>query len=468
MDADLASLLTARLPDAPISLVIEAPVAEVEAFLRLPLPGEPLLWDGSCWGASAVAARGVVARWAPGDEGVAPMARSASALLAQAEVRSLAGEPGGPRCYGGLAFDPASRSPAWAGFDGGSFVLPRFVYERLGARASLRLNALPGEPLAPLLDALQSARRHLASSPSSSPPSSSPPSSSAPPSSPSSSAPPSSSSPPSSSPPGARARLVDDAAEAYRRVVAAAVDAIEAGVFEKVVAARAIDLAVEAVDPWDLLDHLRGEHLVRFAFGRGDAIFLGATPERLVALDGREVLTEALAGSIAALPGASRELLASDKDHREHQVVVAEILRSLDPFCSALLATPTPSIRALRHLLHLVTPIRGEARGALHVLDLVGAMQPTPAVCGLPRGAAASWLRAHEGLDRGWYAGPVGWFDGQGRGAFAVALRSALLRGSSARLFVGAGLVRGSTPEGELRETALKARSMLDALGACS
>lgn len=440
MDADLASLLTARLPDAPISLVIEAPVTGVEAFLRLPLPGEPLLWDGSCWGASAVAARGVVARWTPGDEGVAAMARSASALLAQAEVRSLAGEPGGPRCYGGLAFDPASRSPTWAGFDGGSFVLPRFVYERLGARASLRLNALPGEPLAPLLDALQSARRHLASAPPSS-------------------------SPPSSSPPGARARLVNDAAEAYRRVVAAAVDAIDAGAFEKVVAARAIDLAVEALDPWDLLARLRGEHLVRFAFGRGDAIFLGATPERLVAFDGREVLTEALAGSIAALPGASRELLASDKDHREHQVVVAEILRSLDPFCSALLATPTPSIRTLRHLLHLVTPIRGEARGALHVLDLVGALQPTPAVCGLPREAAASWLRAHEGLDRGWYAGPVGWFDGQGRGAFAVALRSALLRGSSARLFVGAGLVRGSTPEGELRETALKARSMLDALG---
>jgi isochorismate synthase len=435
LDADLASLLTARLPDAPISLVIEAPVAEVEAFLRLPLPGEPLLWDGSCWGASAVAARGVVARWAPGDEGVAAMARSASALLAQAEVRSLAGEPGGPRCYGGLAFEPASRSPAWAGFDGGSFVLPRFVYERTGARASLRLNALPGEPLAPLLDALQSARRHLTSSP------------------------------PSSSPPGARARLVNDAAEAYRKVVAAAVDAIEAGAFEKVVAARAIDLAVEALDPWALLHRLRGEHLVRFAFGRGDAIFLGATPERLVALDGREVLTEALAGSIAALPGASQELLASDKDHREHQVVVAEILRSLDPFCSALLAPPTPSIRALRHLLHLVTPIRGEARGALHVLDLVGALQPTPAVCGLPREAAASWLRAHEGLDRGWYAGPVGWFDGQGRGAFAVALRSALLRGSSARLFVGAGLVRGSTPEGELRETALKARSLLDALG---
>jgi isochorismate synthase len=258
---------------------------------------------------------------------------------------------------------------------------------------------------------------------------------------------------------------VNDAAEAYRKVVAAAVDAIEAGAFEKVVAARAIDLAVEALDPWALLHRLRGEHLVRFAFGRGDAIFLGATPERLVALDGREVLTEALAGSIAALPGASQELLASDKDHREHQVVVAEILRSLDPFCSALLAPPTPSIRALRHLLHLVTPIRGEARGALHVLDLVGALQPTPAVCGLPREAAASWLRAHEGLDRGWYAGPVGWFDGQGRGAFAVALRSALLRGSSARLFVGAGLVRGSTPEGELRETALKARSLLDALG---
>lgn len=435
MDADLTALLSSPPACSVISIVIDAPLVAPEVFLRLPIPGEPLLWDAACWGARRVAARGAVARWAPDDEGgLGGMARAASTFLAQAELRAHDRTVGGPCCYGGLAFDPSYPSELWSGFGGGNFVLPRFVYERDGSRAWLRLNALPDEPLAPLLDVLQSARRCLTESP------------------------------PASVSLG-RATLVSDASSAYRNVVAAAVDAIERGLFEKVVTARAISLINEGVSPWTILERLHGDHLVRFAFGREDAIFLGATPERLVSFDGREVLTDALAGSIAAGPGASERLLSSDKDLREHRVVVDAIREALAPLCKHLTGPKDPEIRTLRHLLHLATPLRGETNGVLHVLDLVSALHPTPAVCGLPRAAAASWLRAHEGLNRGWYAAPIGWFDGRGRGAFAVALRSALLRGASAQLFVGAGLVRGSTPEGELSETSLKARPLLEALG---
>ncbi len=436
MDADLASLLAAPLPDAPLSLGIEAPLVDPVAFLRLPLPGEPLLWDASCWGDRSVAARGSVARWTPQHGDLASLAREAGSFLASVEQRSAVPDaPDELRCHGGVSFDPSRRGGDWAGFGAGSFVLPRFLYERRAGRALLRLRVLPGEPLAPLLDALQSARRHLASlGPAA----------------------------PGRAPEGIR--LAEDA-EGYRQVVTAALTAIDTGRFEKVVAARALTLDGVALDPLWALDRLGGDHLVRFAFGRGDGLFFGATPERLVSFDGRFLETEALAGSIAASPGASDMLLASDKDRREHRVVVDAILQSLAPLCARLDAPQAPEIRALRHLLHLRTPIHGEVRGGLHALDLVGALHPTPAVCGLPREAAAAWLREHEGLDRGWYAAPVGWFDARGRGAFAVALRSALLRGASARLFVGAGLVRGSTPEGELRETALKARPLLEALG---
>ncbi|MCS6898164.1 MAG: isochorismate synthase [Polyangiaceae bacterium] len=340
-----------------------------------------------------------------------------------------------PRCYGGVSFDRAGPSEVWVGFGSGSFVLPRFLYEQHGGHAWLRLHVLPGEPLLPMLDALQQARRSLFDLP-----------------------------PRASVQPAGPFHLTEDT-EGYRRVVLAALSAIAEGVLEKVVVARYLLLEGGPIDPWSVLDRLEGEPMVRFAFGRGNQVFLGATPERLVSLDGRYVATEALAGSIQAAPGASSSLLASNKDRREHQVVVEAILQALAPFCIHLDAPHAPEVRPLRHLLHLRTPIKGEAKEALHVLDLVGALHPTPAVCGLPREVAAAWLRENEGLERGWYAAPVGWFDAQGRGTFAVALRSALLQGSSARIFVGAGVVQGSTPDGELYETSLKARSLLDALG---
>ncbi|MEO8876994.1 MAG: chorismate-binding protein, partial [Polyangiaceae bacterium] len=114
---------------------------------------------------------------------------------------------------------------------------------------------------------------------------------------------------------------------------------------------------------------------------------------------------------------------------------------------------------------HLATSIVGRLDRPAHVLSLVAALHPTPAVSGLPKQAAADWIRDHESFERGWYAAPVGWFDDQGNGTFAVAIRSALVKNDEAWVFAGAGIVDGSEPDAEFRETQLKQKTILAALG---
>jgi isochorismate synthase EntC len=121
-------------------------------------------------------------------------------------------------------------------------------------------------------------------------------------------------------------------------------------------------------------------------------------------------------------------------------------------------------VRALRHLLHLWTPIVGTLRERRHVLELAAALHPTPAVGGVPARFAGEWIAARE-IARGWYAGPVGWFDLDGNGDLAIALRCGLVAANRARLWAGGGIVAGSDPDGELAETDIKLRAMLGALG---
>lgn len=437
--APLAPLLVAPPRGPLVSLLIKAPPAPLERFLQLPLPGDPLLWDARCWGEErAVAGRGVARRWeATGPDRFASLRRLAAPELAAIEVRAAhPTDSDAPRCYGGASFDLQRRDPAWGSFADASFVLPRLCYEHTTTGARLRVTvpaeelldpaAIEGE-VASILAAL------LVRGPDEDPP---------------------------------EARLRDGAERSYKAAVAGALDAISAGVFEKIVVARAIDLELlRPASPWRSLAAFEGP-LVRFAFGRAGATFLGATPERLVSLGAGEVRTEAVAGSIA--PGehdAVLRLLRSDKDRREHQVVVDAITAALGPLCVGVEASAAPAVRALRHVLHMVTTVTATAPAGRHVLELVDALHPTPAVCGLPRQPAARWLREREGFDRGWYAAPVGWFDASGDGGFAAALRSALVEGERARVFAGAGIVRGSTPEAELRETSIKAQAMIEALG---
>ncbi len=262
----------------------------------------------------------------------------------------------------------------------------------------------------------------------------------------------------------------DEGQDVFRARVRLALDGIADGSFEKVVPARSV--AVERAapyDPSDLLDTLRTTHpsCAVFAAGRSDSIFLGATPERLVRLRDGRIETAALAGS--ARRGRTpeqderlaRALRESKKEQAEHAIVVRALRESLSPFCVVLDVPEAPRLARLDGIQHLETPLRGHTRSGVGVIELVEALHPTPAVAGYPREASLAWLERTEALDRGWYAGPIGFVERGGGGEFCVALRSALVRGGRAELFAGAGVVQGSDPENELRETRLKLRALL-------
>jgi isochorismate synthase len=245
-----------------------------------------------------------------------------------------------------------------------------------------------------------------------------------------------------------------------------AVETINAGGLQKVVLARAVEVEGErCFELVDVLARLREQNprcatfLVRAPDGTA---FLGATPETLCRVEGRRLETEALAGS--APPAQAGSLEASDKNRREHEAVVRYILKALKPLAEHIDADAEPALLPLKNVVHLRTGIRAELREGVGVAELVTALHPTPAVGGTPRERALEFLVEQEALDRGWYAGPVGWV-GPGRAHQMVALRSARIKGSRARLFVGAGIVAGSSAEAEWRETEMKSLAMLRALG---
>jgi isochorismate synthase len=244
---------------------------------------------------------------------------------------------------------------------------------------------------------------------------------------------------------------------------------IASGRFEKaVLARRAIYRLDTAPDAGAVLNRLAltAPDCTRFAVQRQGRVFLGATPEWLIRKRGSQVASEAMAGSRSSRDAdAEARLLASSKDLNEHRPVLEELLRTLRPLCSELSVPDSPSVRHLRDLLHLHTPVKGTLETELHVLDLVERLHPTPAVGGTPRVQALDWLSAHETESRGWYASPVGWVDANGDGEFVVALRSAMIVDTLAHLYAGAGIVAESDADAEYEETRLKLASMVRALG---
>jgi menaquinone-specific isochorismate synthase len=194
---------------------------------------------------------------------------------------------------------------------------------------------------------------------------------------------------------------------------------------------------------------------------------LGATPELLLRRTGRELSARVLAGTAPRGAGAdddrlAAELIGSAKDRAEHSLAVDSLVRALEPFCSTLTAPAEPDLLTLANVRHLATDVTGTQRrtgssGRAGLLELIGAVHPTAAVCGTPTRDAADVIAELEGMDRGRYAGPVGWLDARGDGEFGLALRCAELVGEdSARLFAGCGIVAGSDPAAELAETQAK------------
>lgn len=249
---------------------------------------------------------------------------------------------------------------------------------------------------------------------------------------------------------------------------------IECGAYEKIVLARSIELHADRDwEPLDALNRLRERFggCFTYSFGGGAGrSFIGATPERLVKLWDGQLATDAIAGSAPRGQTAredaklARELLASEKDQHEHSCVRDSILRRLENCGLTGEAELGPRLLPLPNVQHLRTRITARASADTHLMDVVAELHPTPAVGGTPREAAISHIRELEQLDRGLFAGAIGWFNHRNEGEVIVGIRSALIEGSVARLYAGAGIVRGSDPEKELRETEIKFGAMLDAL----
>jgi menaquinone-specific isochorismate synthase len=258
--------------------------------------------------------------------------------------------------------------------------------------------------------------------------------------------------------------------------VHAILEAIAAGRITKAVLARTLDVTLdEGVPAVDLTETLwarnPGTHLFLFEPSAGRTL-VGAAPEALATVRAGVFHATAVAGSVGVGEAAAERkilaahLLSSEKDRAEHRLVVEDMVHRLASVATDIRASSDPHVLSLARIQHLEIEIRARVPADRHVLDMVAALHPTPAVCGVPRDAALELLRSEEPFDRGWYSGPVGWFALDGDGHFVPALRTAVGDGRHWRLFAGAGLVQGSDAQGEWDETAIKFQPVLRALEA--
>jgi len=261
--------------------------------------------------------------------------------------------------------------------------------------------------------------------------------------------------------------------EHFEAAVARAVERIRAGELEKVVLAREVRVhAPGELDPAPLYDALRAAFPGCYCYlvGTPELAFVGASPELLVRRDGARAQTVALAGTTrrSADPAVDdllgEQLLHGAKEREEQAIVARRIERTLRPVSLWVAAADEPVLVKVLNVQHLGTPIRAQLADPVPCVELAGMLHPTPAVGGEPRDDAARLIPALEGLDRGWYAGTVGWTDLSEDGEFCVAIRCALLRGGVAHLYAGNGIVRDSDPADELAETEVKLQALLPLL----
>jgi salicylate biosynthesis isochorismate synthase/menaquinone-specific isochorismate synthase len=399
----------------------------------------------------ALAALGCAA--AMDERGADRFARAAARWRALAE-RAACDDPDGPRgsgpvAVGGFAFAPdGGGAPHWSGYEPASLHVPEVALARRGDEVWLTLAALarPDDVADDVVAHLEARAAELHERPL----------------------------PLLDPDPAGRFRVVSAMPpEHYEAAVARAVERIRAGALDKVVLAR--EVHVHAPAPHDvaaILGVLREAfpacHI--FCAARGEGAFVAASPELLVRRDGPRAGTLALAGSTrrSADPAVDdhlgEQLLRSRKDREEQAIVSRRIVRALRPHSVWVTAADEPVVVKMANIQHLATPIRALLANPVSAVELAGLLHPTPAVGGEPIAAAAPMIPALEGLDRGWYAGPVGWTDRAEDGEFCVALRCALLTGAVARCYAGVGVVRDSDPAAELAETEVKLQALLPVL----
>jgi salicylate biosynthesis isochorismate synthase/menaquinone-specific isochorismate synthase len=400
---------------------------------------------------SAVAALGCVRAFeAAGQRRFAQVAAGWRTLAAAAIADPLDGPPGsGLVAVGGFAFaDRGGRTPDWEGFAPASLIVPEVSLARRGDQVWLTVNAevAPDDATEDLRARVERRLSELRTAPL----------------------------PLIDPSPSGRYRVVSPIPPShYESAVARAVERIRAGELEKIVLAREVDVRAPVEhDPGAVIGLLREAFpaCYVFAVGRRDATFVAASPELLIRRDGQRASTVALAGSTrrSADPAVDdhlgERLLRSDKDREENAIVARRIARALKPYAVWVTAAPEPALVRIANIQHLGAPIRAQLAGPISAIELAGVLHPTPAVGGEPSESAVNLIPALEGLDRGWYAGPIGWIDVGGDGEFCVALRCALLRGQVARCYSGCGIVRDSDPAAELAESEVKLEALLPVL----
>ncbi len=355
----------------------------------------------------------------------------------------------GPLAVGGFAFAPdGGTAPHWSRFAPASLLVPEVAIARRGSEVRLTLTALcrPDDDPGALLARIEERAASLNQQPL-----------------------------PLLDPhPVARVRVAGTMPpQHYEGAVARAVEQIRSGAFEKIVLAREVQVhSTQAHDAAAVLGILReafrGCNVL--AVGRGPDTLVAASPELLVRREGLRAGALALAGSTrrSADPSVDshlgEQLLRSAKDREEQAIVTRRIVKRLRPLSVWVTAPEEPVLARVANIQHLATPIRAQLRDPVSVVELAGLLHPTPAVGGEPHEAAVPMIPALEGLDRGWYAGPVGWVDANEDGEFCVALRCALLTGEVARCYAGVGVVRDSDPAAELAETEVKLSALLPVL----
>ncbi len=388
---------------------------------------------------------------ASGEERFRMAAAACRELARGAEAADTAGDPpgAGPVWVGGFAFAAHGGSaPEWGSLAPAQLVLPEVSLARRGGEARLTVSAvLDGdESSEAVLERLRARVDTLEPVPM----------------------------PLFDPDPVASARVAGAAPpEHYESAVARAVEHIRAGDLEKVVLAREVRVhAPREIDPAPLYDALRAAFPACYCYlvGTPDLSFIGASPELLVRRDGARAQTVALAGTTrrSADPAVDdllgEQLLQGDKEREEHAIVARRIERNLRPVSVWVAAADAPVLVKVQNVQHLATPIRAQLADPVSCIELAGMLHPTPAMGGEPRDAAFRLIPALEGLDRGWYTGPVGWTDLSEDGEFCVAIRCALLRGNVAHLYAGNGIVRDSDPADELAETEVKLQALLPLL----
>ncbi len=262
--------------------------------------------------------------------------------------------------------------------------------------------------------------------------------------------------------------------EDYDQIIFSVLSKIRPGKIDKVVISRSHHVKVgkdfKVVSAMQVLRNAYPK-CITFCFSfPGQGIFFGSTPERLVRLKNGFVETEALAGTIGRGNNMEEDrilgesLLFSHKEREEHGFVVEQILRKIKPLLDNINHPSNPQIMKLKNVQHLHTPISGYFNKEGTILDLVASLHPTSAVAGTPTQDAMKIISEMENHDRGWYSGPIGWFDGKVDGEFYVALRSALVKDEEAHVFAGGGIVSESHPSKEWEETELKLQPIISAL----